>query len=134
MSRINKEHKCRHFTGILHKTCELGIEYDSLKDRSADSGYKLICCEADSRLPCASFQPYTAKEISEQDRIAAERLNFLLAAMTKIKEKEGNRRGVRGTIDCPQCGGTETLHYTISAYNGHVCGKCETEGCLGWMQ
>lgn len=133
MSRVNKEYKCRHFTGVLSKTCEIGISYESITDKSSRP-FRWTCISPDACIPCASYQPYTAEEIAEQDRILAERLNYLLAAMEKIKEKEGKRRGVQGEIDCPKCGGADALHYTISAYNGHCWGKCETDGCLSWMQ
>jgi len=57
-----------------------------------------------------------------------------------IKRCEENARDKRrgdgspltvGTIKCPKCGGK--LNYHI-ANNGHVHGKCETGGCLDWMQ
>lgn len=37
-----------------------------------------------------------------------------------------------GEIECPACG--KSLCYSISSYNGHLWGKCSTEGCLCWMQ
>lgn len=131
MTKTRKEHRCRHFTGIQNKTCEIGIEYESIKDKSG-SPFRWICYEADSCVPCASFQPFTDEEIAEQERILDEWLKHMSAAMTKIKEINGKRRGVHGTIDCPKCGAP--LHYSISSYNGHVHGKCETPGCVSWMQ
>jgi len=26
------------------------------------------------------------------------------------------------------------LHYSVASYNGHMHGRCETEGCVAWMQ
>lgn len=52
-----------------------------------------------------------------------------------IREKEGNKKPKNdrvGIIECPKCKGK--LHYSISSYNNHVWGKCETENCLAWMQ
>ena len=35
-------------------------------------------------------------------------------------------------IECPACKGR--LHLAQAAYNGHVHGRCETEGCVAWME
>lgn len=43
-----------------------------------------------------------------------------------------NRVGKEEVVECPACKGK--LHLSQSAYNGHVWGKCETEGCLSWME
>lgn len=53
-------------------------------------------------------------------------------AFKRIKEKEGENRGVQGEIECPACKGK--LRYTIARVNGHIWGTCETKGCLSWMQ
>jgi hypothetical protein len=45
---------------------------------------------------------------------------------------ETNRAGKKEAVECPVCKGR--LHLSQSAYNGHVWGKCETEGCVAWMQ
>lgn len=128
---MRNEHECRHFTGIMKKTCKIGIEYESIKDNSVRP-YRLICCEAGSYVPCARYEPYTAEEIAEQERLHAEQLEHLVAALSRIREINGSLRGVSGSIDCPKCG--ERLHYSISSYNGHVHGKCETDGCISWAQ
>lgn len=51
----------------------------------------------------------------------------------KIKWEEPTKQNesTEGTIECPVCKGT--LHYSISSYNGHIWGACETEKCLQWM-
>ena len=40
--------------------------------------------------------------------------------------------GDAGTIACPTCSGR--LNWTRDPSNGHVWGRCETDGCLCWMQ
>jgi hypothetical protein len=40
--------------------------------------------------------------------------------------------GDRGEIKCPTCGGC--LHWSRAPENGHVWGRCETEGCVAWIQ
>lgn len=69
-------------------------------------------------------------------------MNFVISAIKIINKKHNNtpqyefpvsnkNKGTKGEIECPKCKGK--LHYTISGYNGHVWGKCETENCLAWM-
>ena len=41
-------------------------------------------------------------------------------------------RGKQEIIECPACKGR--LHLTQAASNGHVWGKCETKGCVSWME
>lgn len=43
-----------------------------------------------------------------------------------------NRVAKQEVIECPACKGR--LHLSQAAYNGHVWGKCETEGCVSWME
>ena len=33
---------------------------------------------------------------------------------------------------CPVCEGT--LRYAVADYNGHIHAKCETNGCVQWME
>jgi len=59
-------------------------------------------------------------------------LNFL-KAIAEIKQKHGKPiEDVRSTIECPTC--NKALTYTVSSYNGHTHGTCETTGCLKWME
>jgi C4-type Zn-finger protein len=58
----------------------------------------------------------------------------VINAITKIKEKHGKKKPkefIKSSMECPVCKGI--LHYSISNYNNHIWGKCETEGCLNWM-
>lgn len=38
-----------------------------------------------------------------------------------------------GVMDCPICV-TGKLRYSRAAYNGHVHGRCSTDGCVAWME
>lgn len=53
-----------------------------------------------------------------------------LRALRAIKDKEGEKRNLKGTIPCPECG--EEAHYTIAS-NGHVHARC-AKGCFCFMQ
>lgn len=69
---------------------------------------------------------------TEEERAMDQELGYVLGALYKIREVNGKKRGVSGVIDCPKCHGK--LHYSISSYNGHIHGKCETQGCVSWVQ
>lgn len=86
-------------------------------------------------IPCALRQEPTAEQV-EQDRIEFEQafqktlLGLKLASAWRTRPKpEKNRREV---VECPACRGK--LHLTQSSYNGHCHGKCETEGCVSWLE
>ena len=40
--------------------------------------------------------------------------------------------GKQEIIECPVCEGK--LNLSQSSYNGHVHGRCETDGCFNWME
>lgn len=89
-------------------------------------------CEA---TPCAHRKEPTAEQV-EQSRIEDEAsFQRVLAAVKisaerRVKPKPTTDRGE--AVECPCCGGR--LHLFQSAYNGHVSGQCETEGCVKWME
>ncbi len=43
-----------------------------------------------------------------------------------------NRVAKREVVECPICKGR--LHLAQAASNGHTQGKCETSGCLSWIE
>lgn len=47
--------------------------------------------------------------------------------------KKGTPSAV-GKIDCPVCGGKETLAFRRAGYNGHIHAQCSTDGCVSWME
>ena len=57
----------------------------------------------------------------------------MIAAMDDAKKrglKKGN--GGQGEIACPIC--KRRLSYSIASVNGHCWGRCQTSGCVSWMQ
>jgi hypothetical protein len=69
----------------------------------------------------------------EEEAFARARLAHR-AAHDDAKAK-GFRKGQGGadSIPCPICT-TGRLYYRVAAYNGHMHAKCETEGCVSWME
>lgn len=100
-----------------------------------DTVRKEIDRRGESMLPCEMFRDPTQEEV-EQDRVEADaHLQRTFAAIRvastwRVKPKPAIDRNE--TIECPICKGV--LHLSQSAYNGHVHGKCETAGCVSWME
>ena len=59
---------------------------------------------------------------------AKKKLPPAVEAIQIIRKKEGDKRRVAGTIECPECKGE--LNYSIAS-NGHIWGKCKCG--LAWM-
>ena len=126
--------RCASFTGLQNKTCEAGVEYDSV--RGEGPGVPCLCDWKTGEQPSKACDKrrWPTREEAEAD-IASANASFerIDACMKAIREKHGKARGLRDSMPCPNaCGGT--LHYSIAGYNGHVHGRCTTEGCASWMQ
>lgn len=66
-----------------------------------------------------------ANAVEESDR----RMRLVMPAIRDWRKKPWGKAAV---IDCPACKGR--LHLSQAAYNGHVHGRCETAGCVNWME
>jgi hypothetical protein len=53
-----------------------------------------------------------------------------VAGEWRVKPKPPEDR--HDVVVCPICKGM--LHLSQSSYNGHVHGRCKTEGCVSWME
>lgn len=119
-------------------TCEAGIRYDSFtgEDRKMDRQPCFIKPgeSAEDRAPCAQLRPPTPEEIALHEKWAEERMGVLGKVMQGIApwRKANKGRSASEVVACPACAGR--LHLSISSYNGHVHGKCETAGCVSWME
>lgn len=91
--------------------------------------------KGETMMPCALRVEPTAEQV-EQDRLetdAAMERTFVaikVASEWRVKPKPAKNR--REVVECPVCKGR--LHLSQSSFNGHVHGKCETEGCVSWME
>lgn len=75
--------------------------------------------------------------LSEEAKKAHQEMMDTLSAMQKVYDKVkalglGKGKGGKGEMDCPKCG--SKLVFSVSSFNGHVWGKCSTDGCLMWME
>ena len=102
-----------------------------------------ICCtsgnertEAEQIAAC----PKWLRRTREQGEARADKLDQLMNRMRIVGAVVGpwrtwskaNRVAKQEVIECPICKGK--LHLSQAAYNGHVWGKCETDGCANWME
>lgn len=76
----------------------------------------------------------TAEEIEAHEKWAKGRQSVLFTVLEGIMpwRVKWTGRTHDETIECPVCKGR--LHLSISGYNGHVHGRCETSGCVAWME
>lgn len=139
-----KNNWCKHHRSWRdNETCLKGHNYKKLYRIPTRPLLRTIPCNSNNEtsVVCPDREFPTEAELAEQEKEFRERFDFTQAAIVLIAKKsdakptwdEGDKRekGSEGTIICPKCNGT--LHYTVSGYNNHIWGKCETEGCLSWM-
>lgn len=125
--------RCRHFTGALHnEKCKAGVHYRSMVGGPDFGWMARLPCLPDSPLrkdmvTCAAFDPFSPAEEMADALETKARFEKVTEAIRRIKET-GNSQGY---VVCPKC--SNQLHFSIAKFNGHVWGKCETEGCLAWM-
>lgn len=130
---------CKHYRGMSGKTqCEAGVEFASLPNRGTKEFTKSCpCFGPDQSGTCEKAEYPTAEEMAAEDREIEERCINLGKARRAIVEHLGGpwTKGTpvgAGEIDCPVCG--KTLKFTRSGYNGHIHARCETDGCVSWME
>lgn len=89
---------------------------------------------AADRAPCPKLRPPTSEEIAAHKAWLAGRFDMLGVAFAWIADWRKAHRGKSAVdvVECPVCGGR--LHVSISGRNGHVHGRCETAGCVQWME
>lgn len=135
---------CKHFsgTGLRDKECcHAGVEYRSLVG-GPDLGWctRLPCYRVTSFKPngpvnpCEKYEEPSQEEIDACEKEVTESIARFMKTLPLIHAIKTEHRGknAKGTKKCTACDGV--LHYTHAACNGHVWGKCETDGCLSWME
>ncbi len=134
---------CRHFNGIQHDVCRSGVNYRVL------AGEPMVGCA--TRIPCLPFREpkngpmadcekhstWTLAEaeqiINDGEEAMQRHLRALRMAHDDAKTK-GLKKGHGGqsSLTCPICAGI--LRYNVAGYNGHMHARCETAGCVAWME
>ena len=127
---------CQHYIAPLRgvKACKCGVVYDEQFPKKPTAcwtgGGKT---DQDQLLRC----PKWLRRTVEQSEARADELEALLRTMAPIYPVVTEWRnkppiGKYEVIECPACQGK--LHLTQAGCNGHVHGKCETDGCANWME
>jgi hypothetical protein len=131
--------RCRYFNGPVHnKECVANINYRNLVGGPDFGWMSRMPCAGDSPLrkdpvaKCDKQSPFTLDESVAQEKGLKERFAAITKAHQEIRKmaKEKNING--GWIHCPTC--NKPLHFSIAKLNGHIWAKCETEGCIQWME
>jgi len=130
--------RCVHFTGVMNDTCEAGVAYAAVRDESKPGKDGLPCFRDGECIACEKRRFPTTEEVKaeiEEGRLAMERTFTAMAAAQADAKANGFKKGNGGvgSVKCPCCE-SGTLGYSVSGYNGHLWGKCSTEGCVAWMQ
>jgi len=85
------------------------------------------------------LREYPSREAVETDitemEAQFEKVSRAMKAARDTANAAGHVRGAggRGSLKCPACD-NGTLHYSVATDNGHLWGKCSTNGCVAWMQ
>lgn len=150
--------RCKFNNGTFHNdVCDAGIRYRDVvtePDRQEGIAWRYPCtdlvrigtdkrhsapsasqlAEYAKRGTCPKYAEPTDDEIAAHEAEVETHMQKFRLTLPLISKAKKEHKGTdwKGVETCPACGGR--LHMTHSAYNGHVWGQCETEGCLNWME
>ncbi len=131
---------CAHFNGIQHDVCRAGVNYATVKEPKTETApYRFACFEDEAHgLTCEKAHFPTRDEAEDEkrrdDAAYARREKAHRAAHDDAKTKHfGKGHGGADSLPCPVCE-KGRLYYRVAGYNGHMHAKCETEGCVSWME
>ncbi len=134
---------CQHYTpktifgwggGKATGLCGAGVCYaevggDTYKNKPCIDGHKL----PDPTAVCPKWDRRTREQGIERYDLAEASMNRMRLVMPVVAEwRKKPPRGKSGVIECPACKGK--LHLSQASSNGHVHGRCETQGCVSWME
>jgi hypothetical protein len=126
--------KCIHFNGTMNDACEAGVTYE--KFMTASFGRVIFPCWKEHEENQCDKREWPSEEYVQArlDAIeeSCERHRKAGVVVADFRKRYKGKSG-QETVDCPACG-TGKLHLSIAGYNGHVWGRCETEGCLAWVE
>lgn len=116
--------------------CRVGVDIRAHVGDSQGWGTRLPCryWEGGCPVSCDQFEPIGIESIRADDEATSIAIGKTLAALAVVPDIKRDHKGEnwKGVVECPVCEGR--LHVSHAAYNGHVWGKCETKGCVSWME
>jgi hypothetical protein len=128
--------RCKHFTGVQHETCGVGVPYASVRPKE---GGGLPClrepmCNAECPRVEYPTREEAEKEAADEEAIWARHSLAHRAAHDDAKVKKfGKGQGGADSCPCPVCE-KGRIYSRVAAYNGHMHARCETDGCVSWME
>ncbi len=131
--------RCVHFTGTQNDTCEAGVLYEDVFDKTTMP--RAFPCIAkynpDGRAKCEKCRFPTPEEVAAEEAEYKRLSDGIRAARSAIVAHCGGpwkkgAPGSNGVIDCPVCG--SPLGFSRSGYNGHIHARCKTDGCVAWLE
>lgn len=124
--------------GDPNDTCEAGVNYATMREVNFDRrpcflDKKTGKSEPDA-MPCQFLRRPTTEEIALHEEWIEKRMDRMRIVQVGIADWRKAHKGKSASevVECPACKGR--LHLSISSYNGRVHGKCETAGCVSWME
>lgn len=128
--------RCKHFTGIQHETCAAGVSYASVrpKDGGGLPCFREPMCTAECPQVAFPTLEDAEREAAEDEAVMKRHSLAHRAAHDDAKAKKfGKGHGGADSCPCPVCE-TGRIYYRVAGYNGHMHAKCETDGCVAWME
>lgn len=130
---------CNHYRAMSdHETCAAGIPYDKFKGLKFDER-PCFCRNGKSPGGCELAVFPTPEEIEAREAEFDKLFEMVAKAREAIVSHLGGpwkngTKGAAGAIDCPACGGKESLRFSRAGCNGHIHAGCTTDGCVAWME
>lgn len=130
---------CQHYgrgSGVEMK-CDAGMDLQTIRVVTVDGG-RIGPCIRGHKLPDPTKHcPKWIRRTREQGEKRADEIEASLRRMEVVGPLVAAWRkkppcGKSEVVKCPACQGR--LHLSQAASNGHVWGKCETSGCVSWME
>lgn len=130
---------CVHYEPREGKGCAAGQDMQAIRCvPTGPKGLKWGPCIGGHELPdplqhCPKWQR-PSQEDAEKHADAMEAIMTRMEIVDPVigAWKKKKPIGKTEVIECPACQGR--LHLTQSSYNGHVRAKCETEGCVNFIE
>jgi len=134
---------CKHFNGVQHDECRANVNYRKLAGEPALGCMTRIPCsfgfepKGGPRAVCDRREAWTREEAEAHVDARELAIEQHMRAFRKVHDDakaKGLKRHHGGVSQCkcPVCEGT--LRYAVASYNGHIHAKCDTNGCVQWME
>ena len=119
-------------------TCKAGVDLDQLKGTKLEVRPCFLDGKTGESKPnamaCEKLRRPTSDEIAMNEVYEEKQMAKFFAVREAVLpwRKAHKGKSASEVVECPACSGR--LHLSISAYNGHVHGHCETVDCVSWME